>query len=261
MNTHPEADRRSTDARSRHEREYEGSELALFAHAHHWKAYWTSVIAPYVGDRVLDVGAGLGATAEALKRVHCTHWTALEPDPSLTASIAEDVREGRLPARVEARLGTLADVAEDERFDSILYIDVLEHIEDDLAEVEAAARHLAPGGHLVVLAPAHPWLYTPFDRAIGHYRRYTRSGLRALCPRGMQVERLFYLDSVGMLASLGNRLLLRSSQPTLGQIRLWDDWMVPISRAIDPVFLGRLGKSVVGVFRNTGPTPGMSKAN
>lgn len=252
MTTDPNAGRSGAHT-ALHEREYEGTELALFAHAHHWKAYWTSVIAPYIGDRVLDVGAGLGATADALKHVPCSHWTALEPDPSLTASIAAGVHEGRLPDRVEARLGTLADVAEDESFDSILYIDVLEHIEDDRREVERASHHLRPGGNLVVLAPAHPWLYTPFDRAIGHHRRYTRASLRALRPPGMHVERLHYLDSVGMLASLGNRMLLRSSQPTLGQIRIWDNWMVPLSRVIDRWFLGHLGKSIVGVFRRIDP--------
>ena len=54
-----------------------------------------------------------------------------------------------------------------------------------------------------------------------------------------------------MLASLGNRLLLRSSQPTRAQIRIWDDFMVPVSRLIDPLLFGRVGKSVLAVFRRT----------
>lgn len=247
---HPSESAGSTSA-APHERAYEGSELALFAHAHHWKAYWSSKALPFVGGRVLDVGAGLGATADALRRASCTSWCALEPDPDLCAATSDAVSRGLLPAHVQSRQGTLADLRADEHYDSILYIDVLEHIEDDRGELMRATRHLEPGGHLIVLAPAHQWLYTPFDQAIGHFRRYTRAGLRALRPAGLELVRLQYLDSVGMLASLGNRLLLRSSQPTRAQIRIWDDFMVPVSRLIDPLLFGRVGKSVLAVFRRT----------
>ena len=68
----------------------------------------------------------------------------------------------------------------------MLYIDVLEHIEHDLDELARAASHLAPGGHLVVLAPAHQALFSDFDRAIGHYRRYNRAGLQKLAPAGLR---------------------------------------------------------------------------
>lgn len=73
---------------------------------------------------------------------------------------------------------TLAALPRDSRFDTILYIDVLEHIADDRAELVEAARRLNPGGYLVVLSPAHQWLFTAFDAAIGHVRRYTAKSLR-----------------------------------------------------------------------------------
>ncbi len=100
-----------------------------------------------------------------------------------------------------------------------------------------------------MLAPAHQWLFTPFDEAIGHYRRYTRSSLRAAAPEGLALIRLVYLDAVGMLASLGNRLLLHSASPNPRQIALWDRVMVPLSRRVNPLLLHSLGKSVVGVWR------------
>src|SRR5262249_30583866 len=131
----------------------------------------------------------------------------------------------------------------------ILYLDVLEHIVDDRGELARAARRLAPNGRLVVLAPAHPWLYTPFDRAIGHHRRYTRASLRALAPDGVRELLLRYLDAAGLAASLGNRLVLRSAQPTSRQIRTWDRWLVPCSRWLDRATFGRIGKSVLGVWR------------
>ncbi len=131
----------------------------------------------------------------------------------------------------------------------MLYIDVLEHIEDDQGEVEHAARHLAPGGHLIVLAPAHNWLFSPFDRAVGHFRRYNRPGLLKLGVPGLVPVAARYFDSVGMLASMANKALLRASSPTVSQIRLWDRVMVPCSRVLDPVLGHSLGKTVVVIWQ------------
>ena len=142
-------------------------------------------------------------------------------------------------------------MGEGEQFDTILYIDVLEHIDDDGGELQRAAGHLAPGGHLVVLSPAHRWLFSPFDAAIGHFRRYTARDLEALTPAGVERVRTFYLDSVGMLASAANRMFLRQSMPNANQIHCWDNWMIPCSRWVDQLTGYRLGKSVVGIWRKS----------
>ena len=134
-------------------------------------------------------------------------------------------------------------------FDSILYIDVLEHIRNDKKEVIKASQHLKANGNLVILGPAHQWLFTPFDAAIGHYRRYSKPTLKAVLPDDIEVIKLAYLDCVGLLASLGNKLVLRQSQPTLKQIKVWDRFMVPISRRLDPALGYRLGKSILLVGR------------
>ncbi len=134
-------------------------------------------------------------------------------------------------------------------FDCILYIDVLEHIEADRAELSGAARRLAPGGALIVLSPAHAWLYSEFDRQIGHCRRYTRASLRAAVPSKVEEEAVFYLDAAGLLASLGNKILLRQSLPTARQIAFWDAWLVRASQWLDPLLGHSLGKSVIGIWR------------
>jgi hypothetical protein len=134
-------------------------------------------------------------------------------------------------------------------FDTLLYMDVIEHIEDDRGELSRAAEWLRPGGHLIILVPAHQWLYTPFDRAIGHFRRYTRTTLRRAGPAGLDLVRLIYLDSIGLLASLGNRMILNRSLPNPNQIALWDKVMVPLSKIVDPLIAYSFGKSVLGVWR------------
>jgi SAM-dependent methyltransferase len=226
---------------------YVGSELETFRAAVNWKAYLRSLMAPYLRGAVLEVGAGIGSTTEALLTPSVTTWLCLEPDPTLAGAIDAKISMGVLPDSVRVQVGTIQGL-EDAAFDTILYVDVLEHIEDDREELERAAVRLRPGGHLLVLAPAHQWLFSPFDSAIGHFRRYTKRSLSELAPPGLKLARLEYLDSVGLLASGANRFLLRSSSPHLGQIRFWDRFLVRASRMIDPLLAYSVGKSVLGVW-------------
>lgn len=229
--------------------EYAGTELELFAGAVNWKRYLREQIAPYLGATVLEVGAGIGTTTKAFCDGTARRWVCLEPDAKMAARIGEEVREGALPACCEPVAGTLGDLPDDERFETVLYVDVLEHVEDDRGELARAVARLAPGGHAVVLSPAHQWLFTPFDASIGHFRRYTKRSLAALEPPGATLVRARYLDAVGMLASLGNRLVLRSASPTREQIALWDRVMVRASRRVDAWLGFTLGKSVLAVWR------------
>jgi SAM-dependent methyltransferase len=228
---------------------YPGGELALFANARNWKSYFAERLRPNVRGAVLEVGAGMGATTEALWHPGCSSWTCLEPDPSLAGAIDRAARSlSARGANLEVRATTIAGLDPAAKFDTILYIDVIEHIEDDRAELARAADRLLPGGRLVVLAPAHQRLYTPFDAAIGHHRRYSADTLAALSPPGLRELEVFYLDSVGLLASLANRLLLRQSMPTPRQIAMWDSVFVPASVRLDALLRFRLGKTVVGVW-------------
>lgn len=228
---------------------YEGDELTLFREAHRWKAYLREEIRREVRGAVLEVGAGMGGTTRALRDARDPAWTCLEPDGALCDALRAEVATLPSPEKITVREGTLASMPEGDRFDTILYVDVLEHIAADREELRLAAARLAPGGAVVVMSPAHPWLFTPFDTAVGHHRRYTLPSLRALTPEGTVMTRADYLDSVGLLASLGNRLLLRQGMPTARQIALWDKVMVPLSRRLDPVLSHRVGKSVLGVWR------------
>ncbi len=208
-------------------------------------------IRPWLGRRVLEVGAGVGATTLALCRGAHERWVCLEPDPDMERELADRIGSGSLPACCEHRAGTLATLSPGETFDTILYVDVLEHIAEDRAELARAAAHLARGGHLVVLAPAHQWLFSAFDRAIGHHRRYDRRSLQALAPPAARLVAAKYLDAAGMLASLANRWLLREAEPGPRQIAAWDRWLVPCSRAIDPLLGHRIGKSILAVWQRT----------
>ena len=223
---------------------YPGDELALFATATNWKAYLGALLASHVGGRVMEVGAGIGATTEALLNEHVERWLCLEPDQRLADRCARRI----VDLRVTVAVGTIADVPLDRSFDTILYIDVLEHVPDDVAELHHAARHLAPLGKLVILSPAYEVLTSAFDRAIGHHRRYDKRSLAAAVPPFLRRDRLFYCDSVGALLSLANRLMLHQSRPSAAQIGLWDRFVVPLSTHVDQMVRYSFGRSVIAIY-------------
>jgi SAM-dependent methyltransferase len=228
---------------------YVGEELTVFALAQRWKAYWSSRLRPWIQGDVLEVGAGLGTNTPIMHNPAVRSWHCLEPDADLVATLRDAVSS--VPS-CTVTTGTVHSLA-NQGYDAILYIDVLEHIREDRMELAAAAQRLRPGGHLIVLSPAHQFLFSQFDAAIGHYRRYTVKTLGACAPPDCEVEQLFYLDSVGMLASLANRLLLRQEYPTAAQILAWDRYIIPASRILDPLARHRLGKTVIGVWRRRHP--------
>lgn len=201
---------------------YPGTELDLFVHARRWRSYWLSRIAPLIRSDVLEVGAGIGTiTREAAPSAGS--WLALEPDPRLASQI------GRGGSNLTVRVGDIGALASDEYFDAILYIDVIEHIEHDVDELGTAAQHLTEGGHLIVLAPAFPSLYSCFDAAVGHHRRYTRRGLLALRPPGLLLRRVEHLDVMGLLISAVNRAGRDQDKPERWQIAVWDRFLIPLS--------------------------------
>jgi SAM-dependent methyltransferase len=224
--------------------------LELFSSAENWKRYCKSRLDRHIWGEVLEVGAGIGGTTRQFFDDRATRWVCLEPDQQMADVLSGRAAEASWPCRPEVRIGDLASVGDSEKFDSILYIDVLEHIEYDGDELRRAARHLKPRGRLVVLAPAWQFLFSEFDTAVGHYRRYNKKMLKAVGPQQLRLAELYYLDSFGLLLSLGNRCILRHALPTARQIQFWDRFVVPCSRSIDPLIGHKLGKTVVAVWEN-----------
>ncbi len=133
---------------------YGGDELPLMAQAVRWKSSVAAQLRPYLGPSVLPVGAGIGSNIPHLFRPPVRQWTALEPD----AMQAQQITDPQITdPRVQVVVGTRDTIAATDRFNAILCLDVLEHIVDDAAELRHAAAHLLLGGHLTVLAPAHPY--------------------------------------------------------------------------------------------------------
>ena len=226
---------------------YPGDELDLFSNAKNWKKYFSQRLKRYVKGYVLEVGAGNGGTTKLLINDSVENWLCLEPDIKLFHSLENKIKLGELPAKTHAIQGTINVIKED-TFDTIVYIDVLEHIEDDFDEINKATELLSIGGKIIVLSPAYNWLYSPFDLSIGHFRRYDYKSLKKIETKSLNLIHYEYLDSVGIILNFLNRHILRNSYPTKKQITFWDKLIVTISKIIDPIVNRRFGKTIIGIY-------------
>lgn len=223
---------------------YIGNELEIFSHAKNWKDYWSGKVRPYLGKNVLEVGAGIGTnTINFINNENIKKWVSIEPDVELSRKIESNLKNEKGFNKLEVIPSFLTNYKTDIKFDSIMYIDVIEHIEKDKDELVTALSYLKEGGYLIVLVPAYNFLYNDFDKAIGHYRRYSRKLLRNSIPAGLKVISHYNLDSLGLLASVANKLFLKQSYPTVKQIKFWDSFIMSFSRVIDPLLFYRVGKS------------------
>jgi len=226
---------------------YIGNELALFATAVNYKRYLASYLKPFIVGDVLEIGSGIGANIPFLMNEAVRSWSSLEPDTTLLSQVPCSIN-GLKIIKIN---GTTANI-EDNKYNTILYIDVLEHIADDTKEIWRAVTLLDVNceyrGRIVIAAPAHEYLFSAFDKNIGHVRRYTAPSIAALVPDGFTVRKIFYLDSVGYFLSFANRFLLKQNNPTRRQIAFWDTIIIPLSKIFDRILLNKFGKTVVAIF-------------
>jgi SAM-dependent methyltransferase len=202
---------------------------------------------PHLRGRVLEVGAGAGTiTRRLLERYPDLTVVALEPAENMFVDLEA---YAALEPRATARRSTLAEYLPDPSvpFDAVIYLNVLEHIADDGAEIRMAADSLRSGGALLVFGPAHEMLYSELDHKAGHYRRYSTSTLRRLVEQaGLHVATVRYFDPLGVLPYLVAYRWLR--RPAISGSTVWgyDRMIVPISRLSERLLpRPRIGKNIL----------------
>jgi len=221
--------------------------LTELANARNYNAWLFGRGRGRLGDRVLDVGAGIGTFTE-LASAHARSVTALEPDEAFASYLRERFRERPGVEVVQADVTELDVAARAGTFDSIICFNVLEHVGDDETALRTFHELLAPGGHVLLLVPAHEWLSSPFDRAVGHERRYTARPMRALLERtGFAADELRYVNPVGAIGWLVSMRLRRRRELPAGQVRVFDR-LVPLLRPLDSLRLP-FGQSLWAVAR------------
>ncbi len=216
--------------------------LASVARAQKYNRWLLEQVAPYMGRRVLEAGSGIGNLSSLL----------LNHDRLVLVDY-EEIYVDKLRQRYGARANVRVEQADltnpddyerwqDERLDTIVCSNVLEHLEPDVDVLRSFERTLVPGGHCILVVPAGPWLYTPLDRELGHYRRYTQGDLAAkLAAAGFEVV---YSRTVSRLGTIGWAVsghLLRRRHLSARQM-IWYDRLLPLAKLLDYVL----------------PVPGMS---
>ncbi len=211
------------------------------------------LVAERLGRRVLEVGSGIGVFSKFLIS-RCDQLTLTDYQP-FYLDILRD-RFGELPHVERALLDLTQPPFDDARrhvgegVDSVLCLNVLEHIEDDVAALRGLRELLAPGGNIVLQVPNHPWLFGSLDTTYGHQRRYSPATLRAVVREaGLEVDWLRRFNPYAIPGWFLQGRMLKRPRLDPGALRLYNR-AVPALRTINPVVRG-MGLSLFASARRT----------
>jgi len=232
--------------------EYTGRELESMAVAVNYQRWILGLMRPFIGRTIVECGAGTGSFSALLLQTGPSSLTALEPSVNLFPLLVERLRSVDTARVGRALQATLQDVSAQiggsGRPDSILYINVLEHIEDDGQELSSAHGLLKPGGRILLFAPAQRWLMSAMDRQMGHHRRYTKGELVRRCREaGFTVRLAKHVDLPGIVPWWIKYRLMGSTRMESGLVRLYDRAVVPLAQLVEGLIPPPVGKNVIVV--------------
>ena len=233
------------------QKQYAADDLETMSEATRYQAHVFELLRPHIGSSVLEVGCGIGTTslrlAEIAERLVC-----IEPNLNCV-SRARAALEGN--PKITLRICHLEECSHDEliqqRFDTIVCVNVLEHIEDHIRALRLFRELVAPtGGRVLIFVPAVQAAYGPLDAALGHHRRYSKRTLRrAFNAAGLDLVALRYTNPIGLLGWMYNAHVSGATEHTSGQVKLFEQlvapWALPLDRLVPPP----IGLSLFAVAR------------
>ena len=223
---------------------YPGKELEIFDKANFWRNYLYKKVNNFIGNEILEVGAGMGSFTRTYfnknKKIQLS-----ELDPKLFSILEEKFKKTQ-NITVNSKLTKNIH----SEFDTILYISVLEHIEKDTEELEIALTKLKKNGHIIICVPAHNYMYSKFDKEIGHFRRYQIDYFKKLNLKNSRILKCYYLDSMGWMIYFLNKFFFKNEDyPSKFKVMIWDKLFIPISIIADLFTFYKLGKNIICVIK------------
>lgn len=220
--------------------------LEVMSDAIRYRRYLLGLLEPHCGRAILEVGSGLGDLADELKGYD--RLVVTDVDPGCLQELSR-----RFDGRPEVEVMPF-DLRQDDHaatsVDTVLAVNVLEHIDDDVAALRRMASVVAPGGTIVLFVPAYPSLYGPHDRAAGHVRRYVPDTLRSAVLRaGLTVEVLHPVNFLGGVAWWVAVRIGGCSSPRSSLVGLYDRLVVPMVRLMERRWHPPFGQSILCVAR------------
>ena len=228
---------------------YPGKELESMSFAVNYHKWILDEFRPYIGEHFVEVGAGTGCFSRLLLNENPRTANFVEPS-QMFFDLEKTIEGAGNGTRIGLYHATFETVAS--RFilpaetDSIFYINVLEHIEDDFAELKLVYDSLAPGGKCFIFVPALMALFGNFDRAIGHFRRYSKSEIeRKVVGAGFTLRKSIYFDVLGVVPWFVKYKVFRSNSLDGKSVSLYDRFGVPATRYFERLLPPVVGKSIL----------------
>jgi SAM-dependent methyltransferase len=212
----------------------EDFEFAALQKAENYRAALIREFTTFLQGRVVEIGAGIGQMTSVISRLTgVRELVPIEPE----ARFCEKFRQ--LNPTLAVREGTIDSLGDDQDWNAIISINVLEHIGADEEELAKYQARLAKNrGHLCLFVPARQEIYAPIDKDFGHFRRYSRPELRAKLERaGFEIVRLDYFNSIGYFAWWFNFCLLKKREFDVGSVVLFDRCIFPVVHALERTLL------------------------
>ena len=227
---------------------YEIKDLEVMSFANNYHNWIVSELQKALHGSVAEVGAGSGNfSVFLLKSPNLKKLISIEPDKAACALYQKNISD----PRAEIINGFFSDVSKNylNNFDSVVYVNVLEHVEDDGRELAYVLSSLKNNGRICIFVPALPFLYSDHDKLIGHFRRYTKGRLRKLLEEnGFVVEKIKYFDIVGIITWFMAFKLIKMS-PSSGNMSFYDKCIIPTLRFIEQLIPPPIGKNLVAIGR------------
>ena len=240
-------DHRFTQTRKR----YAADDLQTMSEARRYQAHIFKLFRPHIGSRVLEVGCGIGTMSRRIIEV-AERLVCIEPNVNCAARASEVLDAD---PRITLRLCHLEECSRAElvqqRFDTIVCANVLEHIEDDLRALRLFRDLLTPaGGHVLIYVPAVQAAYGPLDAALGHHRRYSKRSLRsAFGAAGLELVAMRYTNPIGLLGWMYNAHISHNTEHTAEQVRLFERLVAPWALPLERIATPPIGLSLFAVGR------------
>lgn len=228
---------------------YEGRDLEVLADCPRYYRWIADALIPYVQGRAIEYGPGRGTISELILQ-YVMQLALVEPSPNLAqeleAQYGEDEKVKVHCETLEAHTVNQADAS----VNTIIMVNVLEHVKDDAGTLQELRRIIAPGGHLLLFVPALQWLMSDLDRMHGHYRRYHREPLEKMCrDAGFEVLTTRYWDIPGVFAWGLINTIGGSVHFNPRMVAIYDRFIVPIARSIESVVSPPIGKNLLLIAR------------
>ena len=224
---------------------YSGTELEAMAQARNYCQWILRYFAPYLGENIVEIGAGSGTFSQLLLDRGETRRLVLF---EAAANLLPLLRRRFADPRVQLHCGSFDPSVLTQGSDSIVLVNVLEHIRDDellLSQIHASLRK---GGSLLLFVPACQWNYGSLDQAFDHYRRYSGAELeRKIQNAGFRMEQRRYINFMGIASWFLAGKVLRQKTIKASQVRWYDSWVIPWSFKLEQFCKPPIGQSLLAV--------------